>query len=646
MSARFILLLLVAACSYLSGYAQNSNDTLLDNHDTLSVPLLVYDYEGMELTKEEILRPWGREVQIFDTAEALDALIVSPSNIAAAPIHLLPYYQNGVAPGLRLGYGLAWQPYGWISNAPELTYSSRPYTNIKYIQGARGLQQFNLFHSQPILPYWNITAKATRFVSNGYLDNDTARQTHVNLTSWYQSKNRRYSAGGGLLLHNYSQAQNAGVVQSELYKTDTISTAQRRSLETPLTRASSRYRSSSFFLKQSIRLGRKSYLAANDTLQTDSSSADSFALVESGYKLNYVVRYDRELYSYLDYDVNKEYYPIVYGDDTTDFSVQLQTLHNEASLTRTFSDDSGFSMKYFRAAVVDEGYFAYDSFFLSTGEAESNSWVQGEVSLGSYRISTTGSALYTLAGANQGDYNLSASAHVGFLPQNKLLLVGSGLLQRFSPSIMEGFINNNHIQRNHNFAPSTLATAEVAIVYTAPSYSTTLSLKQSTIKEMILYQYFDLPFQSQLAVNWQQVGWALQAKYSIFQYEHNITLFNTAEALLALPDLSYRGGVSARFPLFKKALYLQPGMYLRTVTPYNAHAWNPVLAVEEYPQFNNKISYTVADVYVAAQVKRFFAFLKLHNVLQPLTGYSSFVTPAIPVYPTSFTFGVEWGLLN
>src|SRR4029078_6863969 len=92
---------------------------------------------------------------------------------------------------------------------------TRPYTELGYMLYSRGGQNIEVTHTQNIKPYWNFSFKYRLISGTGSFRNQKTNHNNYLLTSWYQSRNRRYNNYFILLGNQLQSGENGGLKHVE-----------------------------------------------------------------------------------------------------------------------------------------------------------------------------------------------------------------------------------------------------------------------------------------------------------------------------------------------------------------------------------------------------------------------------------------------
>lgn len=210
-----------------------------------------------------------------------------------------PIMQPGWDPGFH-----SFDTYKWTIDKARFFNTTRPYSELTYQLGSRSEQIIEVMHTQNIKPNWNFLFQYRLINSPGFFKNQKANHNNYQLTSWYQSKNKRYNAYFILLANKLQVGENGGLQDTANFLDDPVY-KDRFNIYTKLggdpiygtnffsTETGTGNRSSDFtvLLRQQYDFGRK------DSLVTDSSVVPLFY---PRLRFEHTIQYGTRKYTYLD----------------------------------------------------------------------------------------------------------------------------------------------------------------------------------------------------------------------------------------------------------------------------------------------------------------------------------------------------------
>ena len=136
------------------------------------------------------------------------------------PTHHIYLGNNGTptrsilfAPELGAGWDAgfhAYDAYKWRLDRIKFYNTTKPYTELGYMLASRAEQLIEIFHTQNIKPYWNISFGYRLVNAPGVFRNQKSNHNNYSFTSWYQSKKKRYNNYLVLLGNRLQCGENGG----------------------------------------------------------------------------------------------------------------------------------------------------------------------------------------------------------------------------------------------------------------------------------------------------------------------------------------------------------------------------------------------------------------------------------------------------
>lgn len=120
----------------------------------------------------------------------------------------------------------------------------------------------------------------------------------------------------------------------------------------------------------------------------------------------------------------------------------------------------------------------------------------------------------------------------------------------------------------------------------------------------------------------------------------------TANSTIEIPKLIAKLTFDFTFPLFKRAIYLHPGIDITYISEYFSDFYNPALAQFVHQKSNLiKENYNV-DVFLNLKVKRARIFVMYSHLPALLDNYYSYSAARYPTQGATLKFGVAWRFYN
>ncbi|HEX8314216.1 MAG TPA: putative porin, partial [Flavisolibacter sp.] len=195
--------------------------------------------------------------------------------------------------------------YKWKLENIRFYNTPRPYTELGYMLASGQTQMIDILHTQNIRPYWNAAFQYRLLGSPGTFRNQKNSHRNYQITSWYQSQNKRYNNYFVILNNKIQSGESGGIRTDKDYLNDPIyerrftvptniggSPSATGDLFSTVLTTGRREKEFNFLLRQQYDFGRK------DSLVTDSLVIPLFY---PRLRFEHTLRYGN--YSYLFQDI-------------------------------------------------------------------------------------------------------------------------------------------------------------------------------------------------------------------------------------------------------------------------------------------------------------------------------------------------------
>jgi hypothetical protein len=125
---------------------------------------------------------------------------------AAKSLLFSPVLTAGWDPGFHV-----FDIYKWKMERVRFFTTTRPYSEINYLLGSRVEQIIELMHTQNVRPNWNFLFQYRLTNSPGFFKNQKTNHNNYLLSSWFQSKNKRYNNYFVVLGNKMQASENGGI---------------------------------------------------------------------------------------------------------------------------------------------------------------------------------------------------------------------------------------------------------------------------------------------------------------------------------------------------------------------------------------------------------------------------------------------------
>lgn len=156
------------------------------------------------------------------------------------------------------------------------------------------------------------------------------------------------------------------------------------------------------------------------------------------------------------------------------------------------------------------------------------------------------------------------------------------------------------------------------------------------------------PFQYSETINYLSINVTKEFKYKKFALDNTFLYQNVTQkdAILNVPDITFRSTIYFSNEVFKKAMFLQTGFIVNYFTKYYANDYNPVLG-EFFVQNQREIGdFPMIDFFINARVKQTRIYLKAEHLNSGFTGNTYYSAPNIPFHDFMIRFGLVWNFFQ
>ena len=563
------------------------------------------------------------------------------------------------SPIMQAGWDAGFHTYDIYKHTVEGTRfynASRPYTHLGYMTGSGTEQIINVLHTQNFKPNWNVAFDFRLISSPGIFKSQKNTHSSITINSFFQSRNKRYSAYFIYITNKIGAGENGGITNNAF-----LNDARYSSRELIPTRLGGDAAFSSNFFTSDITTGavqktsnflyRHQYdLGQKDSLRINDST--TIKLFYARLRFQHTFQYNTYSYAFVDKAADS----VIYHDyfqqtfpkgSSIAFKDTWKEVSNEFSIL-TYPDKKNQSQFLKLGATLQtlEGGFA-------TGKKD----YYNIYALAEYRNKTRNQLwdmeakgqLY-INGLNAGDYQTFASLQRVVSKKLGTLTVGFENINR-TPS----FIFNPQSSFIHGGLSST---NKENITHIFGVIDNTYIQLQLTGDYYLLsnYTYFDNLYNTQQEsslLNVLRIGASKKIKLSkyIFWYADAYMQQASNIKVVSLPLFFTRNRIAFEGTFFKN-LNLSTGVEVKYYTPYKAYAYSPINE-QFYIQQNTVVSNRPeGSAFAHLAIKKFKVYVRFEN-LNTLDFEKSFSFTknniAAPFYPNAgliFRVGINWGFVN
>jgi hypothetical protein len=537
--------------------------------------------------------------------------------------------------------------------------TTRPYTELGYMLGARAEQMIDILHTQNIRPSFNASFRYRLINAPGVFKNQKTNHNNYLFTTWYQAPRKRYN-NYFVLANNRLQASESGGIRNDQNYLDDPDFADDRFLipakiggETQASRnpfntilsTGNRYSEFTVFMRQQYDVGRK------DSIVTDSTVIPLFY---PRLRFEHNLRYGTYDYHFRDELADSTFYKDTYGITLRDRMDTLLLTDNWREITNDFSiyqfPDAKNLRQFIKAGIELQ---LLRGKFSGGDESLYNLMAHGE-----YRNRTRnakwdmlGFGRLYINGYNAGDYHAYISLERSLGKRLGTLQAGFESINR-SPSYIYnqqssfyldapkdfGKENTTHLfARLRNDALRLRVGADYYLISNYLYLNGYYQLQQEGALFNVLRLSALRTFRLMKNLNWHAELY-LQQK--------------TGNAQVNFPALYTRNRVAYEGNFGFKNLNFSGGLEIRYHTPYNADNYSPVLGQFFYQDTVRISNLPDVHAFVHFRIKSFSAFARLENLntARTLDGFGfTNNNLAAPDYPTPgmfLRFGIFWSFVN
>ncbi|MFI5155645.1 MAG: putative porin [Chitinophagales bacterium] len=565
------------------------------------------------------------------------------------------------SPALKPGWDPGWHAYDiYLFTTEETRFytTTRPFTELGYLLGARAEQMINLIHSQNIGSNFNFSFQYRLINSPGTYNNQTSNHNNYRFSAWYRSKNKRYQAFVALVGSKLASAENGGLRDphdldtsyTELFNLPTRIGPQNQYSTNPFQiniTTGSFYSTGTYLIRQQYDI-----IGKKDSIVTDTTV---IRLFYPKFRAEYTIQYSTYRYHFIDYQPDTsfyvQHYHFISTPDTLTIQDSWKELVNDFSLYQ-FPDGKN-SQQFIKAGISLQDL---KGTFDAGSKTMYNVFAHGE-----YRNKTRNQKwdieafgnLY-LNGTNAGDYN-------AYIHLKRFIGLKLGYLEL-------GFQNVNRtpsfaFDRESSFGfgvPGTFNKENTTNIFGAlelPPLKLQLSASYFLITNYTYFHDYYIAGQESNPFNVLRISaekvfilhknWIWRAQVILQQ--------KAGGSPINLPLLVTTNQIGYEGKLGFKNLIICFGAEVRYFTGYKADGYSPVTG-QFYVQSGTTISEKIPDIngYLNFRIRSFSAYVRAENLNSFQfngpngLGFSNpnFVAPNYPYPGFRLRIGIFWTFVN
>ncbi|GAA4313323.1 putative porin [Compostibacter hankyongensis] len=560
-------------------------------------------------------------------------------------------YEPSLQPGWDPGFH-AFDDYRLTLDRTPFYETTRPYTVLEYLIGAKQEQMIDVFHTQNPRDNFNFGFHYRKINAPGYFRNQNTNDDSYNVFLHYNTRNKRYNLYASFISNKLNTGENGGIRNDSLL-TDPDFT-DRRTIPTNLggddpspvgffstpIATKSAFKETGFLFRQQYDWGKGDTLQINDTTRK--------YIFNPVFRVEHTLRTGKIAATYSDSISGEtpDYYLFKYDLDNLDGGKVLAE-HNWTYFSNDLSvmqfPVRGNLAHFLKAGASYEtvrGQFLYNSLSFSNilGHFEYHNTTKNR----KWELDALGQ-LY-LAGNNFGDYHISGSLSRYLNDKLGDVKVAFGNVNQTPSFVYRFFQSNRFLSLNTDLKKSNTTLLQFIADNQELKYH--LAVNYYLLTNYTYFKSFLESGQYSTAFNLLQVLFSKQFTLGHFNWYVDLAYQQTdGAAPLHVPNFWTRNRFTFEGTFFKN-LILCTGVELRYNTAYYADDYSPVLQ-QFVSQRVEKIGNDYPDVgaFIHFRIKTFTAFVRAEN-LNAFVGRNIIQIPHYPYPDFAFRVGLKWGYIN
>lgn len=554
--------------------------------------------------------------------------------------------------------------YKWKLENVRFFNTPKPYTELGYMLATGAEQMIEILHTQNIRPTWNAAFNYRLLTAPGIFRNQKNSHKSFQLTSWYQSPNKRYN-NYVVLLSNRMQAGESGGIRANDYLYDPVYERSRFTIPTNIggepsfgNDLFSTVLTTGRIEKEVTFLSRQQYdLGRKDSVVTDSLVIPLFY---PRLRFEHSLRYGNYDYSFQDFastgrvnnTPDSAWYKRNYGlEIPANDSIFIRDRWKEVS--------NDFSVYQFPDANNLQQFIKLGAelqLLKGTFKASSES-LYNVIAHAEYRNRTKNQKwdmvafgrLHT-AGLNSGDYHAYVSLQRLLSQRLGTLQIGFENINR-SPSFIYDQRSSFYFDVPKDFGKEN--TLHFFAAYFIPKLGLQLKGDYYFVTNYLYLNGYRSLQQDNAVFNLLRVSGAKTFRLARSWNIHSEVYVQqkAGGASVNIPAFFTRNRIAYEGRLFKN-LNLSTGLELRYNTPYKADNYSPVLGQFFYQDTTTISNRPEVHAFAHFRIRSFKAFVRIENLNTVSTagGFrfnkNNFAAPLYPTPGMVFRLGIYWTFIN
>jgi hypothetical protein len=497
-----------------------------------------------------------------------------------------------------------------------------PFTAVKFVQGARQEQFFNLVHTQNFAKNGNFSFGYDKINSDGSYLRQKTNNNKLNTSVWYKTPNNKFEVSFFANRIKNTVNQNGGIENDSAFIINTDFSTNRKTITINLDSASEEKIANQLALYQTVRF-------------FDNTDSLGFGLVQ---KIELKSKFTNSKRHYIDENPNVDFYEHIFLDSTiTNDSIKLNEVEQEITYH--------FELTNNRFSLLLSPRTNY--YFTDYTQADDNLWlnelsVGTEASFENSKFSLVTDIDYFLLGYRQNNYQLKNKLSLDFT--KNIGWYFSANLKKYSPSLDLLKYYGNHSIWENNFIPT--ESISVSTGTENNKWDILASFTYTDIKNPIYFNYtreatqsldYTQVIQTSLEKVFRLKKWRITPK-AVYQYTGGVMAYRLPSYFTSL-KLGYG------FNLFKNSLALFTGVKLMYYDQVQLMSYSPSLGQFYLGNNNDKQvgNYPFLDFFINARIKEVRLFFALTHLNEGITTENNyFGAVGHPLEDRAYKVGISW----
>ncbi len=601
-------------------------DSLLNNpfakFDRLNDSTLVVRYDLLNLESSGIIDRMDLPVDFHQVDPGWQNGL-SYANLGNLGSSAKPLVYDAVGDiGFTLGF-FAFDNYNLKSENAHFAKSKKPYTKVFYTQmGGQDNFIFKGEYSRQLSKSVLFSLEYQRYSHLGFYTHQRTKHTGLTASLWYHGPNNKYDAWLSFT-NNFNNQQDNGGIASDTFLSQAIY-QQRDAVPVKLNATNTNFNTR--YTNYELLFGHYYSL-----VQPKAGKSTIFTLIHKFKWTNQSIKFADDI-------SNPGFYGIfnTYPNGLRYFTTS-QGLYNYVGIKLGVSTGKN--------ALALEPGFSYNRFNVTldtSGFIWSEAWLHAKLTgnLGVFNITATGQ--YGFAD-NKENFKLDALAQTDI--SKYLSLSAHAIIQKY-PGTTMNFIF--HISKQKVWDQDLKKIDEQALYLNLNIKPAKLNIfaNQFNVNN---YIYFDsTAYPRQVSGSFQIAQFGISNELKLWKIHlNNKIIYQTKNTdKLRLPQWVSNSSIFFEGRIFKKSLFLRPGVNLRYLSSYYADNYMPATGqffLQDKIKLKDQLLW---DLFVDFKVKNFQAFVKMENIGSWFSPDINYFAPLYPLPEAKFRFGIQWQFLN